>query len=176
MSGLSGAKNEPRFGEGAATGGAGGPPPAPAANNPGREASSPSPRTSRRGGLVIRGLLILAALALLFSPLFPYWNLKLAAPQYPKGLSLAIYPHHVGGDVSEIDGLNHYIGMRKIDDAAQMERRLGVPALVVMTACLVIASLWSSRWAVLLVVPVIYSVLDDLGTWIQKSWKGKKER
>src|SRR5262245_49619570 len=67
-----------------------------------------------RWDLLSRLLLPLAAAALLISPRHPYWNMKLNAPQYPRGLSLVVYPDHVAGDVEEIDGLNHYIGMRKI--------------------------------------------------------------
>jgi hypothetical protein len=45
------------------------------------------------------------------------------APQYPKGLEMEIYAHkveggHGGRDIAEINTLNHYIGMRKIDRAA----------------------------------------------------------
>ena len=42
------------------------------------------------------------------------------APQYPKGLYMEIYAHkldggHGGHDIEEINNLNHYIGMHKID-------------------------------------------------------------
>jgi len=127
---------------------------------------------NRRAESRSRWLLVLAAAVLLVSPCFPYWRMKLSAPQYPKGLYLVIYPHQVLGDVREIDGLNHYIGMRKIDDAAAVERRLGVPAIVLLAACLVIAALWRSRWAVLLVVPVIVFpplFFGDLYWWLRDS-------
>src|SRR5262249_18755459 len=120
---------------------------------PGSAAAGRPARGIPRGELVARILLPLAAAALLISPAYPYWNMKLAGPQYPRGLSLAIYPDHVAGDVGEIDGLNHYIGMRKIGDAAAMERRVGMPMVVLIAACLVIAAPWRSRWAVLLVIP-----------------------
>src|SRR5262245_59091398 len=67
--------------------------------------------------LASRLLLLVAAAALLVSQRYPFWNMKLAAPQYPRGLFLAVYPDHIAGDVDEIDGLNHYIGMRKIGTA-----------------------------------------------------------
>ncbi|MFO0891225.1 MAG: nitrous oxide reductase family maturation protein NosD [Isosphaeraceae bacterium] len=114
----------------------------------------------------------LGAVLLLISPLLPYWTMRLAAPQYPRGLSLAIYPNRVAGDVAEIDGLNHYIGMRKIDDAATLERRLGLPAIAVMAIGLAVAAAWRSRWAVLLAVPVILFpqlFLADLTFWLRDS-------
>jgi hypothetical protein len=125
--------------------------------------------------LVSRLLLLLAAVALLISPGYPYWTMKLAAPQYPRGLSLAVYPDRIAGDVDEIDGLNHYIGMRKIGSAAVIERRLGIPMIVLVAVCLVIAALWRSRWAVLLVIPAILFPLFFLGDmywWLRDSGLG----
>jgi hypothetical protein len=64
-------------------------------------------------------------LAVLVIPLLlaftaPLWRIEMKAPQYPKGLSLDIYAHkleagHEGRDLQEINTLNHYIGMHKID-------------------------------------------------------------
>jgi nitrous oxidase accessory protein len=130
-------------------------------------ASAASPRR-----LVARCLLVVAAVALLVSPRYPYWDLRLAAPQYPKGLSLSVYPYRIDGDVGEIDGLNHYIGMRKIGDAARLERRLGVPAIVGVAAGLLVAAVWRSRWAALLAVPaVVFPPLffADLYWWLRDS-------
>jgi copper chaperone NosL len=50
----------------------------------------------------------------------PLWKISMTAPQYPKGLSLDIYAHTVESgndnrDLQEINTLNHYIGMKKID-------------------------------------------------------------
>jgi HAE1 family hydrophobic/amphiphilic exporter-1 len=39
----------------------------------------------------------------------------------------------------------------------------------------VVGGLITSTFLTLLVVPVMYSFLDDFGSWIQKRWKGKKE-
>jgi len=39
----------------------------------------------------------------------------------------------------------------------------------------VVGGLITSTFLTLLVVPVMYSILDDFGNWIKKSWKGKKE-
>jgi HAE1 family hydrophobic/amphiphilic exporter-1 len=39
----------------------------------------------------------------------------------------------------------------------------------------VVGGLITSTFLTLLVVPVMYSILDDFGDWIKKSWKGKKE-
>src|SRR5262249_16067166 len=100
--------------------------------------AAPAEKPARRFhhiDLASRLVLIPAVAALLGSQGLPYWTMKLAAPQYPRGLSLAIYPDRIAGDVDEIDGLNHYIGMRKIGTAAELERRLGIPMIVICAAC-----------------------------------------
>jgi len=52
----------------------------------------------------------------------PLWEVRLGAPQYPEGLGLRIYAHTVTGvkpnDLNNINGLNHYIGMKAITPEA----------------------------------------------------------
>lgn len=64
-------------------------------------------------------------LAILVIPLLlafgePLWKISMRAPQYPDGLWMDIYMHKVEGGnngqhIKEINTLNHYIGMHKID-------------------------------------------------------------
>lgn len=61
-----------------------------------------------------RVLIVIATLALLPSIFLPTWTITLHAPQYPDGLSVAIYPNTVGGQLDEVNILNHYIGMAQI--------------------------------------------------------------
>jgi len=72
------------------------------------------------GGLIPRSRLLLVALVvpLLLSLTAPLWVMHFHAPQYPNGLALEIYAYTVTGDVQEINTLNHYIGMQRIDRAA----------------------------------------------------------
>ncbi len=73
-------------------------------------------------------LLGVAALLLAVSMFMPYWEMTLKAPQYPAGLAIQAHVNRLTGDVSEIDGLNHYIGMRPLAEAAQLERAFpGLP-------------------------------------------------
>ncbi len=65
-------------------------------------------------------LLVLAAVMLVVSIFLPFWHMQLNAPQYPGGLHVVGYVNRMTGDVHEIDSLNHYIGMRKLDEAAQL--------------------------------------------------------
>jgi hypothetical protein len=61
---------------------------------------------------IVLGLLVVP-LALSFAA--PLWTMNFTAPQYPAGLELRIYAHTVDGDVNEINTLNHYIGMARLD-------------------------------------------------------------
>ena len=49
---------------------------------------------------------------------FPMWNIRLGAPQYPEPLGIDIYVNGLKGesefDIQNIDGLNHYIGMKTL--------------------------------------------------------------
>lgn len=115
------------------------------------------------------GLLLLAAVLLVSSIALPYWNLMLHAPQYPKGLPVTVYVTHLSGQVKEVDGLNHYIGMMKLNEAARFERAVA-PFAIPVVALLVVASFWApGRWKWLLVLPALIFPLvfiGDLAIWL----------
>ncbi len=79
----------------------------------------------RKRRVVVLGCTLLGVLLFAASYAFPYWEFKLVAPQYPKGLLLHISLTGITGDVAEIDILNHYIGMRTMSDAASLEKAMG---------------------------------------------------
>ncbi len=72
------------------------------------------------GGLVLgtRWALLALIVPLLLGFSAPLWHLQMNAPQYPGGLGLDIFAYTVSGDVSEVNKLNHYIGMASIDRGA----------------------------------------------------------
>ncbi|MHC5072837.1 MAG: hypothetical protein ACYTGO_20380 [Planctomycetota bacterium] len=66
-----------------------------------------------------RVLVFLAALALIPTFVVPLWHMHFVAQQYPEGLELYIYSHDLvggnkGNDLTEINILNHYIGMAEL--------------------------------------------------------------
>ena len=69
-------------------------------------------------------IMILGSLLLLGLFKFPLWNIMLGAPQYPEPLGMNIYIQGIKGvqefDLQNIDGLNHYIGMKTIPKAEDM--------------------------------------------------------
>lgn len=112
----------------------------------------------------------LAAFCLLVSVFQPYWRMTLLAPQYPGGLQVQAYVNRLEGDVHEIDGLNHYIGMRPLGEAAQLERSLSF-LLIGVTSLLVIGAIFiHSKWAALLALPALLFpaiFLGDLYLWMR---------
>lgn len=100
------------------------------------ETASAHPFSWERARSLVLGLAALAAVFFASSLSQPWWSFKLYAPQYPQGLTLVISLSGMGGDVHEIDLLNHYIGMGHLAEAAPVERRLagwGVAAICVLT-------------------------------------------
>ena len=115
-------------------------------------------------------LLGAAAVCLILSIFLPYWNMTLEAPQYPDGLRVRTYVNRLEGDVQEIDGLNHYIGMRPLEEAAQLERSLSI-ILIGATALLVVAAIFiHSKWAALLALPAVlypFIFMADMYYWLR---------
>lgn len=112
----------------------------------------------------------LAAFCLIISIFLPYWQMELDAPQYPQGLGVTAYVNRLEGDVREIDGLNHYIGMRPLEEAAQLERSLSIFLIAVISLLIVAAIFIHTKWAALLALPaLLYPVifLADLYFWLR---------
>lgn len=110
-----------------------------------------------------------AAVLLAISMLVPYWQMTLQAPQYPGGLHVKAYLNHLTGDVHEIDGLNHYIGMRPLGEAAQLERSLSIMGVTVLALLVLGAIFIHTRWAALVVLPAVLfpaGFLLDLYFWL----------
>jgi hypothetical protein len=111
----------------------------------------------------------LARILLLVSLFLPYWRMTLQAPQYPDGLAVTAYVNHLEGDVKEINALNHYIGMRPLEDAAKLERSTAAWMIIAMALLMEGAAFMHNRWAALLALPaVLFPVgfLVDLRFWL----------
>jgi copper chaperone NosL len=74
-----------------------------------------------------RILLAIAAALLLVLFVAPLWHVALDAPQYPEGIGMKIWINTVTGakenDLANINNLNHYIGMKRIEPDAIPELR-----------------------------------------------------
>ncbi len=114
-------------------------------------------------------LFVIAAILLLVSLVFPYWVLNLKAPQYPDGLTVTAYVNRLEGDVGELEGLNHYVGLGSFEDAAVFERSIAVFAVFGLAALLLAGLFIHSRWVLLLTLPALLfpvAFLADLQYWL----------
>jgi len=71
-----------------------------------------------------------AVVLVLYAFKAPIWQARLSAPQYPQGLKLTASAAGVVGDISEINELNHYVGMSAFNNADAPEMKLWNPVMV----------------------------------------------
>jgi hypothetical protein len=71
--------------------------------------------------LTIKSRVVILISVIVLAPTFflPLWQLEFGAQQYPEGLEMFIYPDRMeggddGNDLTEINVLNHYIGMAEL--------------------------------------------------------------
>jgi len=73
-------------------------------------------------------IILFASLLLVLTFFFPLWYIDLEAPQYPEGIGLEIWLNKITGqkpnDLENINGLNHYIGMKEISPDAIPELKI----------------------------------------------------
>ena len=116
-----------------------------------------------------RFVLAAASLALLLMFFFPIWKITLDAPQYPEGLGMHIWIDTITGekphDLQNINGLNHYIGMKTIVPDAIPELKV-MPWFVGFIIVLGIAAavtgkrflLWT--WIVVFLLAAVVGLID----------------
>ncbi len=120
-----------------------------------------------------RILMGLAATLLLGLFIWPFWEIRFEAPQYPDGVVMYIYINKIGGKtpgtLQNVNILNHYIGMKSIDPDSIPELKY-MPNIVIgflVSAILVI--LFDKKWmywAWLVALTIIFILgLYDFYLW-----------
>ena len=121
-----------------------------------------------------RLILLLLIIPLALTMTQPLWRISMTAPQYPDGLYMEIYAHKIEGGnhgqhIKEINTLNHYIGMHKIDRAELSDLDwipFAIGLLIVLT--LRCAAIGNVRSLVDLVVIAGYVGVFALGKFVYK--------
>jgi len=116
-----------------------------------------------------RIITILCGLGLIVVLFVPLWQIQLAAPQYPEGLVLKMYPNKLAGNVDIINGLNHYIGMKTLHANNFIEFTV-LPYIIGFFAafCLLVAVINKRKWLhTLLVSFLLFGILSmvDFYRW-----------
>jgi len=111
----------------------------------------------------------IAALMLIGVYLFPIWSISLEAPQYPEGIGLNIWINQIEGkapqDLQNINGLNHYIGMKEITPESIPELKIMPPIIgFLMASGLLIAAFgrrkWVLGWLVVFMILAVAGLVD----------------
>ena len=112
-----------------------------------------------------RILLVGAAVCIACTFLFPLWRFEIWAPQYPEGLFMEVWSYKLSGSVRSINILNHYVGMKAIEESAFWELRYFPYILAAFSVLALVISISNVRallrpWAVLLIVFSIGALVD----------------
>lgn len=121
-----------------------------------------------------RPALVVLVIPLVIAVMLPLWRIRLEAPQYPDGLTVDIYAYtlhsgHDDKDLREINILNHYVGMKKIERAAFADLdwlpfAFGALALLALR----VAAIGNVRMLIDLAVITAYFTLFSAGRFVYK--------
>ena len=124
--------------------------------------------------ILSRLMMVLSALLLLGVFLFPLWNIRLEAPQYPTPLGMYIHVNKITDenphDLKNINLLNHYVGMKEIPEHMK-EFDIFPPVIIFMSVLGVLVGIiakkprWFLAWAILM------SVLGAAGLYDFYYWE-----
>ncbi|GIV33371.1 MAG: hypothetical protein KatS3mg031_0906 [Chitinophagales bacterium] len=120
--------------------------------------------------------ILMAGAALLIIGVFflPIWSIKLEAPQFPEGLKMCIYVNKIGGSseniLQNVNILNHYIGMKKIEPNSIPELKIIPVVLIGFLVLGLLAAVLGNRalmmtWIALLILAGIIGIYDFY-TWL----------
>jgi copper chaperone NosL len=114
-------------------------------------------------------IIIIAALMVMLTFVFPLWYIDLEAPQYPEGIGLQIWINQIVGqnphDLANINGLNHYIGMKEIEPESIPELTIMPYLMIFMMLFGLMAGILGKRtlvyiWILLFVIMAAIGMYD----------------
>lgn len=113
--------------------------------------------------------IILAAIVLFLTIFVQWWGMKFYAPQYPEGLDIIVTPTEVKGDISIINGLNHYIGMAEFGTEYFPELQYMAYIIGGMAILILIVAFLRNK-SLLIGTIVLYTILGAVGIWDMYRW------
>lgn len=119
-------------------------------------------------------ILAVASLILILTFFFPLWSIDLEAPQYPEGIGLRIWINQITGlkpnDLNNINGLNHYIGMKVIEPDAIPELKIMPLIIIFMIIFGLVSALAGKRFLVHAWI-ALFVILAAIGLYDFYSWE-----
>jgi copper chaperone NosL len=119
-------------------------------------------------------IIIISSLLLVLTFFFPLWSIDLEAPQYPEGIGLKIWVNQITGlkenDLNNINGLNHYIGMKEIVPDAIPELKIMPYVIVFLIMFGLLAGLTGKRYLVYSWIALFF-ILAGIGLYDFYMWE-----
>jgi len=119
-------------------------------------------------------IVIVASLILVLSFFFPIWYIDLEAPQYPEGIGLEIWLNKITGqkphDLNNINGLNHYIGMKEIVPEAIPELKI-MPFIIIFLILFGLTAGISGKRNLVYIWIVLFFVIAAVGMYDFYMWE-----
>ncbi|MBT8380339.1 MAG: hypothetical protein KJN64_14025 [Ignavibacteria bacterium] len=119
-------------------------------------------------------IIVFASLLLVLTFFFPLWYIDLEAPQYPEGIGLEIWLNKITGqkpnDLDNINGLNHYIGMKEIEPDAIPELKI-MPFILIFLILFGLTSGFTGKRVLVYVWITLFVVLAAVGLYDFYMWE-----
>jgi hypothetical protein len=120
-----------------------------------------------------RIIFITSALTLLLVFASPIWKITLEAPQYPDGVTLYIWINKLSGEtkgtLQNINILNHYVGMNKIEPESIPELKYFPFIIIGMTVLGILAGFTNNKklWITWIIIVILLGILGvyDFYLW-----------
>ncbi len=116
-----------------------------------------------------RVLILIAAIALIPSLFTPMWHMNFQSQQYPEGLELDIYANSLvggddGNDLTEINILNHYIGMAELKEEEFTEFKW-IPLIIGFMIVLTLRSVVIGTFSTVIDILVFFAYFSLFSMW-----------
>ncbi|MDT3697530.1 MAG: hypothetical protein ROY99_14195 [Ignavibacterium sp.] len=118
-------------------------------------------------------LIAIGAVILILTFFFPLWTIDLDAPQYPEGLGLRIWLNEISGlrpnDLQNINGLNHYIGMKVIEPDAIPELEI-MPYIMIFMILFGLLNAYLKNKKLIYIWLILFVILGAIGIYDFYMW------
>jgi copper chaperone NosL len=116
-----------------------------------------------------RVLILIAAVALIPTFFTPMWHMNFDSMQYPEGLELYIYSNSLvggddGNDLTEINILNHYIGMAELKEEDFTEFKW-IPLVLGLMIVLTLRSVVIGTFSTVIDILVFFAYFSLFSLW-----------
>jgi copper chaperone NosL len=122
---------------------------------------------------ISRILVLSSCIVLILTYFLPIWSISLDAPQYPEGIGMYVWLYTIDGhhphDLDNINGLNHYIGMKKIVPESIPELKLMPYIMGFMILLALVAFLINKKWMVWIWV-ILFILIMIVGLYDYYIW------